>query len=51
MLLEQVDEAGMVQLPVKRARKPYRLAHLKAEALIAVRLSEVQPVNVEPVPS
>ena len=54
-LLEQLEAAGRVQLPVKRARSPYRPARLRAEAMpetqIAVNLSEVRPVTVEPVPS
>ncbi|MCY0902823.1 MAG: DUF4338 domain-containing protein, partial [Firmicutes bacterium] len=54
-LLEQLEAVGMVQLPVKRARKPYRPARLRAEALpempLAVRLAEVRPVTVQPVPA
>ena len=52
-LLEQLDADGMVQLPVKRARRPYRPARLQAEALpelqIAAHLGEVRSVTVEPV--
>ncbi|MCY0903281.1 MAG: hypothetical protein OWU32_14065, partial [Firmicutes bacterium] len=47
--------AGRVQLPVKRARKPYRPARLRGDALpempVEVRLAAVRPVTVEPVPS
>jgi len=52
-LLEQLATAGLIRLPEKRELAPYRAARLRTRPLpgieIAARLSEVQPVTVEPV--
>jgi len=53
-LLEQLAEAGSIQIPPKRDLAVYRKARLRADPLphtgIAASLAEVRPVSVEPVP-
>jgi hypothetical protein len=54
-LLEELSEAGIIQIPPKRDLAVYRKARLRADPLphtgIAASLAEVRPVSVEPVPS
>ncbi len=53
-LLEQIHTAGIIALPAKRARAPYRPAQVRAESLplteIVAGLDAVRPVTVDPVP-
>jgi hypothetical protein len=54
-LLEQLAAAGTIQLPAKQARAGYRSAGLRGDPLpvreIVVRLGEMRPITVEPVPA
>ena len=54
-LLEQLAEAGIIDIPQKRKLRAYRRSPLRADALvepqIEASLAEVRPVRVEPVAS